>query len=196
VVLRMNAARSPRAAGGASDVGEPARRMCAKPGRTGCGRRKNIQRAAKVTKTGSRIGASDSRCRSGVLRNFVLSFATGHGVCARTCNSKGSSFGTIATALVQAEAGSGEEGTAGVRRACTRKEICRLPAGVQARRFPGRALAGPESSGRPIGGPRGVRQYPIEYACLRQYPIEQDFRGRDAHGCVQHPGATAHACCD
>ena len=33
VVLRMNAAGSPRAAGGASDVGEPARRMCAKPGR-------------------------------------------------------------------------------------------------------------------------------------------------------------------
>ena len=52
VVLRMNAARSPRAAGGASDVGEPARRMCAKPGRTGCGRRKNSKRAAKVTETG------------------------------------------------------------------------------------------------------------------------------------------------
>ena len=47
VVLRMNAVRSPRAAGGASDVGEPARRMCAKPGRTGCGRRKNSKRAAK-----------------------------------------------------------------------------------------------------------------------------------------------------
>jgi len=52
VVLRMNAARSPRAAGGASDVGEPARRMCVKPGRTGCGRRKNSKRAAKVTETG------------------------------------------------------------------------------------------------------------------------------------------------
>ena len=55
VVLRMNAARSPRAAGGASDVGEPARRMCVKPGRTGCGRRKNSKRAAKVTKTGGRV---------------------------------------------------------------------------------------------------------------------------------------------
>jgi hypothetical protein len=42
----------------------------------------------------------------------------------------------------------------------------------------------------------GVRQYPIEHACLRQYPIEQDFRGSYAHGCVQHPGATAHSCCD
>ena len=114
----------------------------------------------------------------------------------RTGNHKVASFGTIATALVQTVARSVEGRTAGVRRACTRKEICRLPAGVQARRVPGRALAGPESSVRPIGGPRGVRQYPIKYACLRQYPIEQDFRGRDAHGCVQHPGATAHACCD
>jgi len=78
-----------------------------------------------------------------------------------------------------------------------RKEICRLTAGVQARRVPGRVLTGPKSSIRPTGGPRVVRQYPIKYACLRQYPvIEQDFRGRDAHGCVQHPGDTAHACSD
>jgi hypothetical protein len=55
VVLRMNAARSPRAAGGASDVGEPARRMCVKSGRTGCGRRKNSKRTAKVMKTGGRV---------------------------------------------------------------------------------------------------------------------------------------------
>ena len=117
----------------------------------------------------------------------------------RTCNHKGSAW----LELRHGRGCLGPDGcevcegrTAGVRRACTRKEICRLPAGVQARRVPGRALAGPESSVRPIGGPRGVRQYPIKYACLRQYPIEQDFRGRDAHGCVQHPGATAHACCD
>jgi hypothetical protein len=69
--------------------------------------------------------------------------------------------------------------------------ICCLPAGVQDRRVPGRKPAGPNSSVQPIGGPRGVRQYPIEHACLRQYPIEQDFRGRDAHGCVR-----AHSCCE
>ena len=114
----------------------------------------------------------------------------------RTGNHKGASFGTIASALVQTVARSVEGRTAGVRRACTRKKICRLPAGVQARRVPGRVLAGPKNSIRPTGVPRGERQYPIKYACLRQYPIEQDFRGRDAHGCVQHPGATAHACCD
>ena len=55
-----------------------------------------------------------------------------------------------------------------------------LPAGVQARRVPGWMPAGPKSSIKPIGGPRGIRQYPIKHACLRQYPIEQDFRGRDA----------------
>ena len=146
-----------------------------------------------VLYVGVRASERESAC---VLLKVIVISATGHGVCARTCNSEGSSFGTIATALGQAEAGSGEEKTAGVRRACTRKEICRLPAGVQARRVPDRSLAGPKSSARPIGGPRGVRQYPIKYACLRQYPIEQDFRGCDAHGCVQHPGATAHACCD
>jgi hypothetical protein len=54
------------------------------------------------------------------------------------------------------------------RRACTRKEICCLPAGVQARRVPGRMLAGPKNSIRPTGGPRGGRQSPIELACLRQ----------------------------
>ena len=83
------------------------------------------------------------------------------------------------------------------RRACTRKEICRLPAGVQARKVPGhQTLAGPESSVRPIGGPCGVRQSPIEHACLRQSPIEQDLHGRDAHECVQHPGASTHSWCE
>jgi hypothetical protein len=114
----------------------------------------------------------------------------------RTCNHKGSNPGTVAAALGPTMARSGEGRTAGVRRACTRKEMCRLPAGVQAHRVPGRVLAGPKNSIRPTGGPRGVRQYPIKYACLRQYPIEEDFCGRDAHGCVQHPGSTAHACCD
>jgi hypothetical protein len=37
---------------------------------------------------------------------------------------------------------------------------------------------------------------PYRARCLRQYPIEQDFRGRDAHGCVQHPDATAHSWCE
>jgi hypothetical protein len=82
------------------------------------------------------------------------------------------------------------------RRACTLKEICCLPTGVQACRVPGRMQADPKSSIQPIGGPRGVRQYPIEHACLRQYPIEQDFRGRNAHECVQHPGATVHSWCE
>jgi hypothetical protein len=79
----------------------------------------------------------------------------------RTCNHKGSNPGTVAAALEPTMARSGEARTAGVRRACTRKEICRLPAGVQARRVPGRVLAGPKNSIRPTGGPRVVRQYPI-----------------------------------
>ena len=86
--------------------------------------------------------------------------------------------------------------TRDVRRAGTWQKICRLPAGVQARRVPGRTLAGPKSSVRPIGGPCGVRQSPIEHACLRQSPIEQDLHGRDAHECVQHPGASAHSWCE
>ena len=98
----------------------------------------------------------------------------------RTCNHKGSSLGTVAAALGTTMARSAETRTACVRRACTRKEICCLPAGVQARRVPGRVLAGPKNSIRPTGVPRGERQYPIKHACLRQYPIEQDFRGRDA----------------
>jgi len=73
-----------------------------------------------------------------------------------------------------------------VSRSGTRKEICCLTAGVQARRIPGRMQAGPKSSIQPIDGPRGVRQ------C----PIEQDFRGCNAHECIQHPGATAHSWCE
>ena len=115
----------------------------------------------------------------------------------RTCNHKGSNPGTVAAALGPTMARSVEARTASVRRACTRKEICRLPAGVQARKVPGhQTLAGPESSVRPIGGPCGVRQSPIEHACLRQSPIEQDLHGRDARGCVQHPGASAHSWCE
>ena len=114
----------------------------------------------------------------------------------RTCNHKGSSLGTVSASLGLTMARSVEARTACVRRACTRKEICCLPAGVQARRVPGRMPAGPKSSIQPIGGPRGGRQSPIEHAYLRQSPIEQDFRGRNAHECVQHPGATAHSWCD
>ena len=81
MVLRMNAARSPRAAGGASDVGEPARRMCVKPGRTGCGRRKNSKRAAKVTKTGGRVTVGQGVGGEGILqvarRRSRLKTATG-----------------------------------------------------------------------------------------------------------------------
>ena len=72
-----------------------------------------------VLYVGVRASERESAC---VLLKVIVISATGHGVCARTCNSEGSSFGTIATALGQAEAGSGEEKTAGVRRACTRKE--------------------------------------------------------------------------
>ena len=71
-----------------------------------------------------------------------------------------------------------------------------LSAGVQACRVPGWTPAGPKSSIQPIGGPRGGRQSPIELACLRQSPIEQALHGRDAHECVQHPGATAHSWCE
>jgi len=63
----------------------------------------------------------------------------------RTCNHKGSNPGTVAAALGPTMARSGEGRTAGVRRACTRKEMCRLPAGVQAHRVPGRVLAGPKT---------------------------------------------------
>jgi hypothetical protein len=118
------------------------------------------------------------------------------GVGSRMCNHKGSSLGTVAAALGPTMTRSVEARTTCVRRACTRKEIYCLPAGVKARRVPGRRSAGPKSSIQPIGGPRGVRQSPIEHACLRQYPIEQDFRGSDAHECVQHPGATAHSWCE
>ena len=65
---------------------------------------------------------------------------------------------------------------------------------MPARRVPGRTTAGLDSCVRPEGGPRCLRQYPIEQA-LRQYPIEQDVRGRDAHVGVQHTCATAHSCC-
>ena len=112
----------------------------------------------------------------------------------RTCNHTGSNFGTVAAALVQTVARSArEEPQASGWRAHGRK--C-LPAGVQARRVPGRMLAGPKNSIRPTGGPRGGRQSPIELACLRQSPIEQALHGRDAHECVQHPGATAHSWCE
>jgi hypothetical protein len=111
----------------------------------------------------------------------------------RTCNHKGSSLGTVAAALGPTMSRSVEARTVCVRRACTRKEICCLPAGVQDRRVPGRMPTGPKRSIRPTGGPRGVRQSPIEHACLRQSPIEQDFHGIDVHECVQHPVATAYS---
>ena len=104
----------------------------------------------------------------------------------RTCNHKGSNPGTVVAALGPTMARSVEARTACVRRACTLKEICCLSAGVQARRVPGRMPAGPKSSIQPIGGPRGGRQS----------PIEQALHGRDAHECVQHPGATAHLWCE
>ena len=104
----------------------------------------------------------------------------------RTCNHKGSNPGTVVAALGPTMARSVEARTACVRRACTLKEICCLSAGVQARRVPGRMPAGPKSSIQPIGGPRGGRQS----------PIEQALHGRDAHECVQHPGATAHSWCE
>ena len=75
----------------------------------------------------------------------------------RTCNHKGSNLGTVAAAVGPTMARSVETRTACVRRACTRKEICCLRAGVQARRVPGRMPAGPKSSIRPtgaLGGPR------------------------------------------
>ena len=113
----------------------------------------------------------------------------------RTCNHKGSKV-TVAAALGPTMARSVEARTACVRRACTRKEICCLPAGLQARRVPGRTQTGPKSSVQPTGGPRGARQSPIEHACLRQSPIEQDLHGCNAHECVQHPGASAHSWCE
>ena len=113
----------------------------------------------------------------------------------RTGNHKGLKV-TVAAALGPTMARSVEARTECVRRACTWKEICCLPAGVQARRVPGWTQAGPKSSVQPIGGPRGVRQSPIEHACLRQSPIEQDLHGRDAHECVQHPGASEHSWCE
>jgi hypothetical protein len=71
----------------------------------------------------------------------------------------------------------------GVRRPCTREKGGRQPAGVLARKVSGRTMTGRESCVRPLSGPRH----------LRQYPIEQDVRGRDAHVCVQHTRATAHS---
>ena len=41
-----------------------------------------------------------------------------------------------------------------------------------------------------------MRQSPIEHVCLRQSSIEQDLHERDAHECVQHPGASAHSWCE
>ena len=104
---------------------------------------------------------------------------------------RGSNFGTVAGALVQTVARSArEEPQASGWRAHGRK--C-LPAGVQARRVPGRMLACWSNGVFGTCGPRGGRQSPIELACLRQSPIEQALHGRDAHECVQHPGATAHS---
>jgi len=107
----------------------------------------------------------------------------------RACKHKGSNPGTVAM--------SGEARTTCVRRACTRKEICCLPTGVQARRVPGWTPTGQKKNFiQPIGDPRVGRQSPIELAGLRQSPIEQAFHGRDAHECVQHPGDTAHSWCE
>ena len=71
----------------------------------------------------------------------------------------------------------------GVRRPCTREKGGRQTAGVLARKVSGRTMTGRESCVQPLSGPR----------YLRQYPIEQDVRGRDAHVCVQHTRATAHS---
>ena len=138
-----------------------------------------------------------ARCfKTGVLLNVIRSFATGwHGVSSHTCNHKGLKV-TVAAALGPTMARSVEARTACVRRSCTRKEICCLPAGVQGCRVPGRTQTGPKSSVQPTGGPRGARQSPIEHACLRQSPIEQDLHGCNAHECVQHPGASAHSWCE
>ena len=107
---------------------------------------------------------------------------------------RGSNFGTVTGALVQTVARSArEEPQASGWRAHGRK--C-LPAGVQARRVPGRMLACWSNGVFGTCGPRGGRQSPIELACLRQSPIEQALHGRDAHECVQHPGATAHSWCE
>jgi hypothetical protein len=78
----------------------------------------------------------------------------------RTGNHKGLKV-TVAAALGPTMARSVEARTACVRRSCTRKEICCLPAGVQGCRVPGRTLAGPKSSVRPAGGPCDVRQSPM-----------------------------------
>jgi hypothetical protein len=92
----------------------------------------------------------------------------------------------VAGSLSQTLTRAGEVYTARVRGPrSTREKRCRLPAGMPVRRVPGRTTAGLDSCVRPEGGPR----------CLRQYPIEQVVRGRDAHVGVQHAGATAHSCC-
>jgi len=137
----------------------------------------------------------DHHHRVPINNTHSLCTTSWHSLGSRTCSHKGSSCCTAA-AVVQTLTRSVEVETACVSLACTLKEICCLPAGVQVRRVPGRTQAGPKSSVQPIDVPRDVRQSPIEYACLRQSPIKQDFRGHDAHGCVQHPGATAHSCCD
>ena len=148
------------------------------------------------TRPKTRCTSAACGCRSGALRNFIRVVAPRHRIGARTGDRECLKV-TVTAAFGPTLARSVEARTASVRRACTRKEICRLPAGVQARKVPGhQTLAGPKSSVRPIGGPCGVRQSPIEHACLRQSPIEQDLHGRDARGCVQHPSASAHSWCE
>jgi hypothetical protein len=123
---------------------------------------------------------------------LVILATAGHGVQTRASSNESS---TVVGSLSQTQTRSGEEHTACVRGPrSTREKRCRLQAWVPARRVPGRTTAGLDSCVRPEGGPRCLRQYPIEQA-LRQYPIEQDVRGRDAHVGVQHTCATAHSCC-
>jgi hypothetical protein len=132
-------------------------------------------RTAECCSAGSVVG----------LRDFVrcVLATAGHGV---ETGAGGDEGAAVAGSLSQTLTRSGEVYTACVRGPrSTREKRCRLPARMPARRVPGRTTAGLDSCVRPEGGPR----------CLRQYPIEQGVRGRDAHVGVQHTGATAHSCC-
>jgi hypothetical protein len=138
--------------------------------------------------TGATGGGTDECCSvSSVvgLRDFVLGVlaTAGHGVETGAGDDEGTA---VAGSLSQTLTRSGEVYTTHVRGPRgTREKRCRLQARMLVRRVPGRTTAGLDSCVLQEGGP----------CCLRQYPIEQVVRGRDAHVGVQHTGATTHSCC-
>jgi hypothetical protein len=129
VVLRMNAARSPRAVGGASDVdceerhtkrgrwSQSSPKVSRSRGPFRCGRsHRSVCTSPKTRCTSAACG-----CRSGDLRNCVL-VATGHGLKTRPSQGICAAFGRAVSCTIRRSVQAHD-----VRRSCARQEVCGLP---------------------------------------------------------------------